>query len=419
MNLDANKIDCSGLEPEIFTLHNGQPLYLFPDHSLELVKLDFTFEAGAAYQSKKFVASAANRLFTEGTRHHTAQQIAEFFDFRGIVIQKNIDTVTSSISIYSLKRYITELLPLLYEIFTEPIFPQQEFDVHIAKLHQTILANMQKTNYVARNLFYAQLYGLKHPYGAYATEKDCLNITLDDVRQFYFDYYPLSHTQFIISGNYDDDVLRCFNDIFGHIECTPQSFTPWYPPQPQPMNVDTLNTPIKTAVQSTVRVGRILPWSWDSIEYARFMILSTILGGYFGSRLMSNVREDKGYTYGINAQTQIFRGSIAFTITPDVGAKVAKQALQEIHNEMQRLCNEPVSKEELDTVRDFMLGDFLRSIDGMFERSERYKQMTSTYVTEQFTKNYFDAVTNVTPKQIELLACQVFQKSELAEIIVG
>jgi predicted Zn-dependent peptidase len=164
--------------------------------------------------------------------------------------------------------------------------------------------------------------------------------------------------------------------------------------------------PVSGAVQTTVRVGRVLPLAWESADYARFMILTTLLGGYFGSRLMQNLREDKGYTYGIYARTQLYRGVIVFYITADVAGSVAKEAEQEIIHELRRLAEKPVGEEELNLVKVVLAGDFIRSVDGTFELSERYRQMHFTDVTEQLTTHYFDAVQHVTPAQLQALAQQ-------------
>jgi predicted Zn-dependent peptidase len=140
------------------------------------------------------------------------------------------------------------------------------------------------------------------------------------------------------------------------------------------------------------------------MDYTRFMVLNTVLGGYFGSRLMSNLREDKGYTYGIYSQTQIFRDRIILFITADVAAQATHDAVNEINLEIERLRQEPVSDAELERVRNFMMGDFIRSIDGTFEISERYRQMVVTDVDERLSTNLMETLATVTPDQLPTLA---------------
>lgn len=158
---------------------------------------------------------------------------------------------------------------------------------------------------------------------------------------------------------------------------------------------------------------------WDSMDYAMTVVLSTILGGYFGSRLMSTIREEKGYTYGISSQTRICRDSLLFSITTDVASAYAEPALSAIFDELRKLCDEPVPNEELDLVRKCMIGDFMRSIDGVFERSERYCQQLVANIDERFTDNLLRAVDTVTPDRLQLLAKQLFRPEELLVVNVG
>lgn len=162
--------------------------------------------------------------------------------------------------------------------------------------------------------------------------------------------------------------------------------------------------PIAGSVQATVRVGRLLTLTWDDPDYAKLMILVTILGGYFGSRLMSNLREDKGYTYGIYARTQIYRGAIVFYTSADVAGDAVEAAEKEILFELQRLVDEPVPEEELALVRTVLAGDFLRSVDGIFERSVRFIDMWGTDVTERLTDNLRLALETTTPADLQRLA---------------
>jgi len=149
------------------------------------------------------------------------------------------------------------------------------------------------------------------------------------------------------------------------------------------------------------------------------MILTTLLGGYFGSRLMSNLREDKGFTYGIYARTQIYRGVIVFFITADVAASAADAAEKEILYELQRLIDKPVSEEELDLVKVVLAGDFIRSVDGVFERAARFGDMLGTHVTEQLTENLREALGSVTPQQLQQLAARILRSDQLCVCRAG
>ena len=180
---------------------------------------------------------------------------------------------------------------------------------------------------------------------------------------------------------------------------------------------------VEGAVQNSLRIGLRLPFGWCDRDYATFMVLSTILGGYFGSRLMTTIREEKGYTYGIYSMTRMRRDSLSFGIISDVAAERA-DAVADIVAEMRRLCDEPVGDEELTLVRNCMVGDFMRSVDGVFERSERFCQMLTCGIDERFTDNYFDAIepdnpSCATPQRMQAMAQRLFDPEQMVLVSAG
>jgi len=391
------------LIPTSHPLPNGNQLLLFRNNNLGILKLDITLEAGSAYQSAKSQAHAANQLFGEATALTPAPNMAQFLDFRGIVAERSADTCTANISFYFMPKFAPELLPLIAQMFECPVVTPQLFDAYISRRTAQLKTNFQKTNYLARNLYYQLLYGPDHPLGTYALPDDIGHLTLRHVQDFIRSRYSLAHAHLILSGPVDDTLLRLADTHLAPplLQPAPQRHFLLVSPQPPaaPAHVQ-----LPSAVQSTIRIGRLLPFPWHNPLYARFMVLNTILGGYFGSRLMSNLREDKGYTYGIYSQTQIFRNSIALFITADVATDATADAVAEINREIDLLRQQPVADAELDRVRNYMMGDFIRSIDGTFEISERYRQMVATDVDERLSAQLLDAIATVTPAQLLDLA---------------
>lgn len=421
--------------PQSHRLPNGNTLYLMPSNAIDILKFDFTFEAGPAYQSKPLLAQFVSHLLPRASQHLSASQVAEFIDYRGIVIEPALDTFTSCITVYTLKKYATELLPLLCQLIQEPSFPEVEFQTHLRKRRHQLQTSFKKTSYVARNIFYQALYGSNHPLGTFARPEDVDGLTLDDLRQFHADRYHLGQAHLQLAGNFDDRLLAQYESLFA--PASSQHPIDSHKPSPEDNSrsgyamprrendsceaaiPNSQFYPIPNSVQTTIRIGRILPLEWSDPEYAQFTILNTLLGGYFGSRLMSNIREDKGYTYGIYSQTVIHRGSIIFFISADVGCDVVQPAIDEIYHEIDRLRTQPVSDDELDLVRHYMKGDYLRSIDGLFECSERIRQMAATRVTEQFSQNLIQAISAVTPAQLQQLAQRFLDPADLTQVVVG
>lgn len=392
------------LVPVEHPLPNGNTLYCFQNNTLELVKLDFTVEAGSCYQFFKCQAHAANQLFAEATDFHDARQLAEFLDFRGIVVERLVDVCVSNISFYFLHRYADELFPMIREMFDFPRVTRPLFDAYLSKRRQQLSIGFQRTTYLAHNKFYELLYGSQHPLGTYAKPSDVDLLTMEAVSDFLHQRYSLASAHIVLSGYIDDGLLSLADQYLAPMSADSSPRFAMPTPMPSSVGQYTANCPIANAVQSSLRIGRILTLPWYSEDYARFMVLNTVLGGYFGSRLMSNIREDKGYTYGIYSTTQIHRDSIIFFISADVSVEATQPAIDEIFKEIQRLQHEPVSGVELERVRNYMMGDFIRSIDGAFELSERYRQMVATSLDEQFSTHLIEAIMTVTPQQLMHLA---------------
>lgn len=386
--------------------------------SVDILRIDCVFPAGTAYQQHRLVANAANSLLCEGTLSRSSHEVAEFLDYRGIALDTDCSFYHATITCYVLRKYADELLPLLHELLTSPAYGEEEFRVYCDKRRQQLLLNEQKTAAVARNKFYLTLYGPDHPLGPYATPDDVDRLSLDEVRQFFRDHYKLESAQIFVAGHYDEGWLSKVQQLLG----PGTAITPAF----QPSELRTPNSELKiqhyivpSSVQSTIRVGRRLPFRWDDPDYHRFMVLNTVLGGYFGSRLMSNIREDKGYTYGIYSRTLIFGPDILFTLSADVSAEHTDDAVREVFVELQRLCDEPIPDDELAVVRQYMEGDYLRSVDGIFERMERRLNIALNGMGEEFTDLYLNAIRTVTPAQLQSLAQRIFVPDQLLVVSAG
>lgn len=391
--------ETASLLPEVRTFADGSKVYVMPSESTELVKLDLLHEAGSAYQPQLLCAAAANRLYSLASSMMSAAEVAEFMDYRGIIVEHGPDILCCRTSFYFLRRYFDELLPVLCGLLAKPAFPQEDFDAFRDKRRQELQEKQLKSDEVARRMFYEALFGAEHPLGRSAEPGDADRLLRDVVASFFAERY--SEMQVVVAGNVDDGLVEGLHTLPGITGSFNLASIPSLATQLPALPANRLIKTLPSAVQTTVRVGRVLPLRWDDPDYARLMLAVTMLGGYFGSRLMSNLREDKGYTYGVSARTQIFRGVIVFFVTANVAAGSAEAAEVEIRRELRRLCDEPVGDDELQLVRNVMAGDFIRSVDGIFERSERLCSMMATGVDERLTDNLRAVLQSITPEDLQ------------------
>lgn len=407
------------LTPSSYRLPNGNAIDVFPSQVTELVRLDISFEAGAIRQECFHQAAIASKMIGEATMSKTAHQVAEFLDFRGIAFERSCATHSASIAIYMLRKYAEDMLSLLNEMITSPSFTAEAFNHHVAKRRQQMQSQSLRTSYVARNLFYEALYGRNHPLGSYAEPEDIDTLTLPVVERFIRQHYQLEKAAITLSGCVDDDLLSlCAKYLSTPQPATVAHYEAHYPPLPTSTQ-GLISRAMPNAVQSTLRIGRVLPFPWNHPDYCDFMVLSVVLGGYFGSRLMSNIREEKGYTYGIYSQTRIDRSHITFFITADVGIEVTRPALDEVMYEIGRLREERIPEEELNLVRNFMMGEFIRSIDGVFEIAERYVNLQDAEVNPLFTSRLLHSIQHVSAERLQQLAIQYLQPDDLLTVVVG
>lgn len=397
-----------GLQPR---KHNG--CYLFPSDSTPLLKVDILFEAGSAYQHQPLCAAATSKLLSVATTDIDAIHLAEFLDYRGIVVETSSDIYQTSLTVYMLRRFAEEALPIVKRMITKPAFRGDDLQHWCRKKKNDLAALEQQTSHLARRLFYCTLFGDNHPLGRYAIPDDADRLTPDDLRRHFDQCYLHGPSAIVLSGD-----CEALDGIISGVECVAHSTRLQAPPthhQPLPSH----HYPLPSATQTSLRIGRILPLRWDDPDYADFTLLTTLLGGYFGSRLMSNLREDKGYTYGIYARTQIYRGCIVFFITADVAAGSADSARDEIVHELRRLADELIPDDELSLVKTVLAADFVRSVDGIFERSARFCDMFATGITEQFTANLAHTLQHTTPSQLRQLAQRLLSPDEMVYCSAG
>lgn len=408
------------LLPQKRMMANGRMLYIITSDSTDLVKLDFLYEAGSAYQPQMLCAAAACKLHMLSGGGHTAAQLSEFLDYRGVIVETSPDVLQSTVTVYFLRRYAGELLPLLLEVMECADFPEEEFRVYCGKRRQELLSAERKTNEVARRLFYQELFGVEHPLGRYAVADDVDRLQLDVVKDFYRRRFVGGEMSLVLSGSVDEKLVELVESCFGMKKCGVVENTRLaglsggiYEMVERQLRGTKAIGVIDGAVQSTVRIGRVLPLQWKDMNYARFMLLTTILGGYFGSRLMQNLREERGLTYGVYARTQIYRGCIVFYATADVADDRVEEAESEMVKEIGRLMEEEIGEEELELAKRVIAGDFLRSVDGVFERSARLCDMLGSGIDETFTDNLRSVLENVTPAEIQSVAQKMMNPQEM------
>jgi len=401
-----------------FKLDNGLHVYTIDAGSQDLTRIEFIFKAGMYYQSAPLIASATGALIENGTAKYSANQISDSIDFYGSFFETSVHQDYSSLALFSLNKHLESTLVFVEELIKNAAYPQEEIDTYLTNKKQKFLVNSQKVDVLARRIYSELLFGKKHPYGLEVKAEDHDNTKRDSIINFFKTHYTYNNCTIIVSGKLPANLAQVLNAHFGKEKWGAVSNIEkvYTPAQTTTQNIHYIEKP--DAVQSAIRMGRKL-FNKTHPDYFNFQVLNTIFGGYFGSRLMANIREDKGYTYGIGSGLSSLVHDGYFFISTEVGSDVTKNALQEVYKEIDIMQNDLVPADELETVKNYILGQFLRSVEGPFALADKFRGVWEFGLDYSYYDNYFNAVKSATSQQIRDLAGKYLQKNDLIELVVG
>lgn len=399
-------------------LTNGIPIFSINVGTQEVVKIQLVFKAGIWFQDQPLEAFFTGQMLDEGSRDYTAAEIAEKLDDYGAFVNKKINRDNACIDIFTLNKHLESVLTVVADMIKYPLFADQELDRLRDQEKQEFIVRNQKVKHIAQKQFSALLFGDKHPYGASANVEDYDHITSTLIKDFHQRHYGSGNCRIFISGKINDSTLNLVNQFFGE-EQWGVSETVQIPKFTASSTSDlTHYVPKENVLQSAIRIGK-RTIGRKHPDYFALSVVSTLFGGYFGSRLMSNIREDKGYTYGIYAGVSPQMHDSSFTISSEVGAEVAQKAIDEIRFELKRLRTEKVKEEELSLVKNYMSGTFLRTLNGPFALGEVIKSLYEHNLPEDFYQKYLNQIHRVSIEDVNTIANQYLHEDKMIELIVG
>lgn len=405
--IKANKID----------LKNGVFLYVINAGEQELSKVEVLFYAGTKYQEQALVASFANKLCIEGTSKKSSEQISEEMDFYGSYLETECNSDWASLKIYALNKYLRPSLNILCEIITDANFPKEEFDILKQNSYQQFLTRSKKVSDLAASEFQEMLFGKDNFYGRKNKEEDYSAVTNQMVADFFKQNYSTTNMVVIASGKIKEKQIVEIQESLGSIFKEGKKNGLLNLSFQQPENLNHLIEK-EDAMQSALRMGKPM-FNKTHPNFAALQVVNTILGGYFGSRLMKNIREDKGYTYGIGSGLVSKVEGGYWVISSEVGSDVCGNALNEIKKELSILCNELVSEEELSLVKNYMLGQLLKNCDGAFSLSDRFVGLLMYDIDYSYYDRYIQTINDITPQHILELCKEYLSPTTFLQLVVG
>ena len=407
------------LRPERLEMKNGMQLNVIRAGSQEVVRLDLLIGGGQWHQTQALQALFTNRMLREGTPTMTSAQIAEKLDYYGAWLDLSSSVNCGFVTLYSLNKYFPRTLAIIADMLMNPSFPEKELEVVLETNRQQFLVNSSRVEVIARKHFNRSLFGEEHPFGRFAVESDYGRITPEVLREFYRKHYHSGNCTVYVSGKVTPEIIRCIEEHLGN--------APWGEiKKVQPLElIEPRQTTEKhvfvekaDALQSSLKMGCFM---MDRVhpDFLKARVMVTLFGGYFGSRLMSNIREDKGYTYGIGAGIVNCPGSGVLAITTEADNQYIDSIITEVYREMDKMCNDLAPQEELEMVRNYMLGDFCRSYEGPFSLSEAWIYTKTADLDDDFFVRQVDSIRSITAEEIRTLAQRYLCKENLIEVVAG
>ncbi|WP_259069378.1 M16 family metallopeptidase [Mucilaginibacter sp. X4EP1] len=405
------------IHPAHQKLDSGCNVFCFNSGDQELVRIEWIFENQRFDKNKPLLNVAVNTMLTEGTGTLTAAQIADKVDFYGAFLQVDYGYDQSQVTLYSLNKHLQHTLPVIKDILTDSIFPEKELETFIRNQQQKLQVSLQKNDFVARRAFNKALYG-DSLYGLAADADSYKTLHRDDMLLHFKQMYQPSNCTIVIAGKIEPQILELITNTFNKDWVNPAEQPDISQPELRASAEHFYFIEKPEALQSAIRMG--LPAiNRNHPDFAALQVLNTVLGGYFGSRLMANIREDKGYTYGIGSGMSSLKYGGALFIATEVGADVCKAAVGEIEKELNLLQTELIPEDELSLVRNFLLGSLLGSLENVFSHADKFKNLYFAGLDYSYYDRYVETVKTVSAERLQELAKQYLNFNQFYKVIVG
>lgn len=405
--------------PERRIMRNGMSLNVINAGEQDVVRLDLVIRGGRYQQWKPLQALMTNRMLREGSAKYSSAEIAEKLDYYGAWLELSSSMEHSYLTLYSLNKYFAQTLEIIESIVKESLFPEKELSTTLEINKQQFLVNSTKVDFISQKYLNLSVFGTEHPSGRTITVDDYDCLDRNSLKEFYRKYYHSGNTSVYLSGKVTQDIVIRVEEAFGNaawgdtsMKFEEEKYTV------KPSVEKRIFVERTDALQSSIRIGGTTMERFHP-DFPKMRVLMTLFGGYFGSRLMSNIREDKGYTYGISAGILFYPGTGLFMVSTEADNIYVENIIREVYHEMDILKEEPVSAEELQMVKNYMLGNMCRSYEGPFSIADAWIFIETGHLDDSYFYHTLEAVKTVTSLELKELAMRYFHPDKLTEVIAG
>lgn len=404
--------------PQASAMPNGVPFYRLEGNGKGVLRFDILLRGGYAVQDKPLQAMFVNRMLREGAGEMSAEQISRKLDYYGAWIDMYSSQTCNHITLYTMSKHFLPLLEVLENMIKRPQFPQENLDTVRQNNKSHFIVNSRKVDVVSQRYFENSLWGSAHPMAHIVEPLDYDAICRDDLVDYHNRYYNSGNCILFLTGDCDEAAVNAVTAMFGATEWgSGTALAAVEVPAPQ-SDLSVRRIKVDDSMQSAVKLGFM---SLDSShpDFSKFRFLSVLLGGYFGSRLMSNVREENGYTYHIASELDAYGHRNAFMISSECDPAYVEPLLKEVRNELGRLLSEPIPCDEVELVRNYILGELTREYEGQFAKAEVFINALLSGESFSAVNDYLHVVRTVSAAELEETARKHLSCEKMIEIIAG
>lgn len=394
----------------------GIEIYYHSGGTEPVIKLDLVFNAGLIQQEKVSISSFTANMLSEGTKNKTGNEIINALDYYGAYFQVKSNEDDTVATLYCLEKHLKKCLPLFLEAILESIFPEKELSVLKRNAIQKLKINEKKNSFLCRREFAKYIYGESHPYGKSNSIENIKSISKEELIDFHQNNIISGLKYGILSGQFSHETLNYISESTNFIQANSSLKEGNKTPSIKSSGKYFIEK--SDSVQAAIRIGKA-GISRKSQDFASFQLLNLIFGGYFGSRLMKNIREEKGLTYGIYSSHDINKLASTWYIETEMNSKSKNIGIGEISKEMNKLRTSLIPIEELNIARNYLLGSILKSLDNTLSLSNRMKMNLDFDLGEEYLSNFIEKIKSETPESLLLTAQKYFTEEGLVEVVVG
>ena len=398
-------------------LPNGMELYSLPGGSEPVLKMELVFRAGASKEKKIAVAEFMAGQLSEGTQQLSSADFAEKIEFLGATLQTRGGVDTIRIKLYTLSRFLPQLIELIRDIILYPSFDEQELKVYTNNKIERLQIELKKNDVLAYRHLTEAIYGKEHPYGRNALPQDYQAITVEDMVEHHRQFILPQNGMIFLSGSYDEEILESVKRVLGNWGTLNENGSGKETVHVAKSQTGYIEIDGPQSHQAAIRIGRKL-FTQDHPDWNGLYVLNTILGGYFGSRLMTEIRENLGLTYGIYSGMDSFAEDGCFYISTETTTENIKTVIEAIKIEAAKLKQTLIPEPELRMARNYLMGHLMTQLDGPFATLDFIKSMKIERLPDETFSDLVNTIQQITSNELRELAIRYLDLDQWVTIVI-